>query len=291
MIQRTGALLRSRIGDPDKPLLLPGAPNALTARVIEDLGFEAVYVSGAGIANTFLGSPDVGLVTETELVAHVSAIRDAVALPIIVDADTGFGNAVNMGRTVRDLARAGADAIQIEDQVSPKRCGHFSGKAVIPVGEMVGKVTAAVDARPHEDVLIIARTDARAELGLDEAISRAQRYQAAGADALFVEAPRDETELRRVGESLEGPLVANMVEGGLTPMASSADLGKLGFTMHLYANAAMRAGVLGMQEVLTHLRDTGDTGEVMDRMVSWQERQRLVRKPEHDALDARYGHK
>src|SRR5215204_2512766 len=170
-------------------LLMPGAANALAARVIADLGFEAVYVSGAGVTNTFLGIPDLGFISLTEMASHTAAIRDAVDLPIVVDADTGFGNALNVGHTVRVLERAGASAIQIEDQVSPKRCGHFAGKAVIDAAEMEGKIKAAVDARRDGDTLMMARTDARAAESFEAAVDRAGRYAAAGADLLFVEAP------------------------------------------------------------------------------------------------------
>src|SRR5579872_337664 len=169
--------------------IIAGAANGLFARLIEELGYEAVYVTGAGVANMYLGVPDIGLTTLTEIADHVAAISDAVAVPLLVDADTGFGNAVNMVRTVRVLERAGAAGIQIEDQVFPKRCGHFSGKAVIPLDEMVQKIKAAVDARKDADLQIIARTDARAVEGLDKAIERAQAFAAAGADLTFVEAP------------------------------------------------------------------------------------------------------
>ena len=179
-----------------KPVL-PGAANALTARVIEDLGFAAIYVTGAGVTNTFLGMPDIGLISVTELAIHVGAMREAVALPLIVDADTGFGNALNVGRTIQTLERAGANAIQIEDQDFPKRCGHFSGKSVIPCAEMVQKIRAAVDARNDPDLVIMARTDAIAVNGFDDAMERAAAYIEAGADMTFVEAPRTQGPDRR----------------------------------------------------------------------------------------------
>src|ERR1700753_1446732 len=196
---------------------VPGAANALFARVIEDLGFEAVYVTGAGVANMHLGVPDVGLTTMTEVAETVAAIADAVRLPIIVDADTGFGNAVNMVRTVRTLERAGAAGLQIEDQVFPKKCGHFAGKHVIPADEMVQKIKAAVDARRDPSLQIIARTDARAIEGLDRALERANAYIAAGADVTFVEAPTSLDELARIAKELPVPQVANIVFGGETP--------------------------------------------------------------------------
>lgn len=269
------------------PLLVaPGAANALAARVIEDTGFEAVYVTGAGIANTFLGAPDIGLVTLTELEMHVAAIRDAVGLPLIVDADTGFGNPIGVARSVRILARAGADAIQIEDQVSPKRCGHFEGKQVVPQDEMVQKIQAALDARPDERVLIIARTDAGSTHGFDAAIERAQAYAAAGADVTFVEAPRTVEELLAVPTRVPGPAVVNLVEGGRTPILPTGELGA--FRLAIFANAALQGAIRGMQGVLETLRDTGSLAATSVDLAPWDERQRLVRKPEFDALEARY---
>src|SRR5262245_59261260 len=195
----------------------PGTANALFARVIEELGFEVVYVTGAGIANMHLGAPDIGLTTLTEIANTVAAMADAVALPLVVDADTGFGNAVNVVRTVRVLERAGAAGLQIEDQVFPKRCGHFAGKDVIPLDDMVQKVKAAVDARRDQELQIIARTDARAVEGLDRAIARARAYVEAGADVAFVEAPTSVVELSRVAREIQAPHVANIVFGGKTP--------------------------------------------------------------------------
>ncbi len=269
-------------------MLLPGAPNALTARVIEEAGFEAVYVSGAGIANTHLAVPDIGLVTVSELVTQVDAMSEAVELPLVVDADTGFGNAVNVRRTVRDLERAGAAAIQLEDQVSPKRCGHFAGKAVIPVAEMVGKIRAAADARRDDDLVIVARTDAAATEGIEWACERARAYTEAGADVLFVEAPRTAADLRYVTEHVPGLHVANMVEGGLTPLQTRQELGELGFAVVLYANSAMRGAVTGMRRVLDHLLEHGDTTGVQHSLIDWQDRQHLVRKEEFDLLEKTY---
>ena len=288
MSDSPNARLRQRISGTGDPLLLPGAPNALTARLIEEIGFEAVYVSGAGIANTYLGAPDIGLVTLSELVDHVGAMRDAVGLPIVVDADTGFGNAINVARTVRLLERAGASAIQLEDQVSPKRCGHFEGKAVITAAEMVGKIKAATDARQDEGLVLIARTDALALHGLADACERAQRYLAAGADVAFVEAPVSVEDLHSIPARVGGPTMVNIVEGGKTPNLAFADLAQSGFRVVLYANTAMRAAMLAMRRVLTHLHEAGDSLAVSDQIVSWADRQALVRKDEFDALDQRY---
>jgi 2-methylisocitrate lyase-like PEP mutase family enzyme len=269
-------------------LVLPGAYDALSARLVQAAGFEAVYVTGAGLSNSSLGVPDIGLVTATELRDHVARLADVVDIPLVVDADTGFGNAINMARTVRHLERAGASALQIEDQLFPKKCGHFAGKAVVPVQEMVQKVRAAVDARSSEDLLIIARTDARAVSTLDEAIDRALLYQEAGADALFVEAPVSVEELQAIGDRLTGPLVANMVEGGRTPLLTAAELGALGYSMVLFANVALRVAQRAVTEALAELRATGSTNALLDRMATWSERQGAVGKPEFDALEQKY---
>jgi 2-methylisocitrate lyase-like PEP mutase family enzyme len=261
----------------------------LTARVLEDLGAEAVYLSGAGIANSYLGVPDIGLLTLTELSAHVAAVREVVQVPLVVDADTGFGNAVGVHRTVRVLQRAGADAIQIEDQASPKRCGHFAGKQLISAEEMVQKVSAAVDARTTDDLLIIARTDARAESGLQVACERARRYLDAGADVAFVEAPRSRAELEQIPRRVGGPVLVNMVEGGLTPITPLDELQRYGYAVVLYANTALRAALAGMRTALSHLLTVGDTNAVSDQVLDWSERQRLVGKPLFDALSERYG--
>ena len=277
--------LRRRVAEA-RLLLVPGAANALAARIIEDTGFEAVYVTGAGLANTFLGVPDVGLLTLTELVAHVAAIRQAVTLPIIVDADTGFGNAIGVQRTVRELERAGADGIQLEDQVSPKRCGHFDGKQVIDVSEMVQKIHAALDARRNPDLVFIARTDARAVEGLSGAVERAKAYHAAGADAVFIEAPQDEAEVRSLPGLVDVPQVINLVEGGKTPLLPVSEL--QGFSIALCANFALQASIKGMQDALAVLHRTQSVSAGLDHLAGWAERQRLVGKHEFDAAEIRY---
>ena len=271
-----------------RAITVPGTPNAMFARVIEDLGYEVVYVTGAGFANMHLGAPDIGLTTLTEVAGAVSAIADAVELPIVVDGDTGFGNALNMVRTVRVLERAGAAGIQIEDQVFPKRCGHFDGKAVVSTSEMVAKIRAAVDARHDHSLQIIARTDARAIEGLDAAIDRAQSYIEAGADMTFVEAPRSTQELARIAHELSVPQMANIVFGGKTPDPGRAVLAQQGFGLVLYANAALQAALRASREVLESLRDTGSLDAVADRLAGFEERQAAVAKDHWDALDTRY---
>jgi 2-methylisocitrate lyase-like PEP mutase family enzyme len=268
--------------------LMPGAANALFARIVEDLGFEACYVTGAGIANMHLGVPDIGLTTLTEVAGHVAAMADAVEIPLLVDADTGFGNAINMGRTVKVLERAGAAGIQIEDQVFPKRCGHFEGKEVIPLPEMLAKVRAAVDARRDGDFQIVARTDARATAGLDAAIERAQAMIEAGADATFVEAPTSRAEIERIVAELPTPQVVNIVFGGRTPEILRAELAAMGAGVALYANAALQAAVKAAQEVLAALKRDGSLAAVADRLIGFDERQGMLRKEAFDALERRY---
>ena len=269
-------------------VLVPGAFNALSARVVADLGFEALYITGAGVTNMAWGLPDQAFMGLTDIADHTARIRDAVELPLIVDADTGFGNALNTYHTVRTLERAGADCIQLEDQVSPKRCGHFHGKEVIATDEMVGKIKAAVDARRDPDLLIMARTDACAMHGFDAAVERARRYSEAGADILFVEAVTHADEIRALPQRLDKPQLMNMVIGGKTPIFSANELGSLGYGLVLYANAALQGAVAGMQKALTALRDTQRIDESAGLVATFAERQRLVRKPEWDALEKKY---
>lgn len=269
-------------------LIVPGAGNALTARIIEDAGFEAIYVTGAGVANTLLGAPDLGLVTMSELAATTAAISEITRKPLIVDIDTGYGNALNTYRTLRVIERAGAFAVQIEDQVFPKKCGHFQGKAVIPLEEAVSKVKAALDARDDPNLMVIARTDARSVDGFEAALDRAEAFVEAGADMTFVEAPETLEELRTITERLSVPQVANMVVGGKTPLTPRAELAGMGYAMVLYANAALQAAMRSMSEVLGALHRDGDVGAVVDRLAGFDERQRLVAKADYDALDRRY---
>ena len=271
-----------------KAVTVPGAANALFARVIEDLGFDVVYVTGAGVANMHLGAPDVGLTTLTEVASVTAAVADSVVLPIIVDADTGFGNPVNMVRTIRVLERAGACGVQIEDQTFPKKCGHFEGKEVVPVAEMVQKVKAAVDSRVDSDLQIIARTDSRATAGLQEAIDRANAFIDAGADATFVEAPLTLEELTRIPRELPVPQVANIVFGGKTPDPGASMLAEMGFSIVLYANAALQAALKASYEVLGALKTTGSLVSVAERLASFEERQRAVSKASWDQLEKLY---
>lgn len=269
-------------------LLMPGAANALAARVIEDLGFEAVYLSGAGLSNTYLAKPDLGFINLSEIAQHTATIRDATSLPIVVDADTGFGNALNVRHTIRTLERAGASAVQLEDQLNPKRCGHFNGKDVVGLEEARARIRAAVDARQDPNMLIIARTDARATLGYEAALERAEAFIEDGADITFVEAPVSEEEIRGIPQRLKGtPQLVNLVVGGRTPIVPLADLDAMGFSLVLYANVALQGAIYGMQQALGQLKQ--DTMLNEDGPVaSFLERQRVVQKDAYDALEQAY---
>jgi len=272
-------------------LLVPGAFNAMSARIIEDAGFEALYLTGAGVTNMSLGLPDLGFVGLHEMSEHTARVRDAVELPLIVDADTGFGNALNVRHTVRTLERSGADAIQFEDQVMPKKCGHFAGKEVIAVSDMLGKIHAAVDARDDHNLLIIARTDAAAVHGIEDAIERGQRFIEAGADILFIEATESLADIERLPTLIHAPQLINIVIGGKTPMQSREVLGKHGYAIVLYANAALQGAVLGMQRALGTLHANGQLDEDASLVAPFSERQRLVNKPLYDQLDRQYAAK
>jgi 2-methylisocitrate lyase-like PEP mutase family enzyme len=260
--------LRERLAQ-GPALLCPGVYDALSAALAEAAGFEAVYLSGASIAYTRLGAPDIGLVTMSEVAETIASIRERIKIPIIVDGDTGFGNALNTQRTVRAFERAGAAIIQLEDQTFPKRCGHLQDKSLIPAAEMAGKIRAAVDAR--QDMLIMARTDAIAVEGFDAAIARAEAYLEAGADVLFIEAPENADQLRAVTARFAArvPLLANMVEGGKTPVASLDELAALGFRIVIFPGGTVRALVFGLREYFASLRAHGNTAPYRDRMLDF----------------------
>jgi len=259
--------LRAQLAAPG-PLVAPGCFDGLTALLIEQAGFECAYLSGASVAFTRLGRPDIGLTTMTEVANVISNIRERIEIPLIVDGDTGFGNALNVKRTVRLFERMGASGIQLEDQTLPKRCGHLDGKTLVPVGEMLGKIRAAQDARHDDDTVIVARTDAIAVSGLDEALERGNAYIEAGADVLFVESPLDDEQLAVVGRTLGDrvPLLANMVEGGKTPLHSADELAALGFKLVIFPGAMLRMISRAGAEYLAALRRDGTTAGIMDRM-------------------------
>ena len=268
------------------PGIVPGATDCFTARWIEEAGFPVVYVTGGGTANTYLGRPDIGLVTQNELAGQVERIADAVSVPVIADCDTGFGGVANVKRTVRMYERAGAAGLHIEDQVFPKRCGHFEGKSVVSTEEMLFRLQAALDARTDPDFLVIARTDARAPEGFEAALDRARAYLELGADAIFVEQPRSLEELRRIGEAFRGtPLVANMVERSKTPLVPERDLLAMGYNIILYANAALYLGSYAIRQGLAVLRREGTTQSLLDRMTTFDERQALIGLDRADAYE------
>lgn len=281
--------LRERLAEP-RIVLAPGVCDALTAAIAAEAGFEALYVSGAAIAYTRLGRPDIGLVAMTEVADHVVRIADRVDVPLIVDADTGYGNALNVQRTVRTFERAGAAMIQLEDQTFPKRCGHLDGKAVIPAAEMVGKIRAAVDARRSARTLILARTDAAALEGLQAALDRARAYAEAGADALFVEAPRTREDLARIPAALGGtrPLLANMVEGGRTPVLAAPELEAIGFRIVIFPGGIVRALAGTARDFYATLAAARTTEPFRDRMLDLAGLNDLIGTPAMLELGKKY---
>lgn len=287
MNEQAGKTLKAKLNE-RRGLLVPGAANALAARIIADLGFEAIYITGAGVTNTYLGIPDLGFISLPEIANHTGAIRDIVDLPLIVDADTGFGNSLNTQHTVRVLERSGANAIQLEDQVMPKRCGHFAGKDMVSTEEMCSKIKAAVDARKSENFLVIGRTDARAKDGFDAAIERGRKFTEAGADVIFIEAPESVEEIRKIPQLLSAPQMINMVIGGKTPIMGLDELRAMKFGLVLYANAALQGAITGMQAALKELKAAGKMDEKSASVANFGERQRLVAKPQFDALEKKY---
>ncbi|MEO1723299.1 MAG: isocitrate lyase/phosphoenolpyruvate mutase family protein [Pseudomonadota bacterium] len=274
----------------DSILVAPGVYDGLTAALAAEAGFEALYLSGAAVAYTRLGRPDIGLTAMTEMADTMALIRDRVGLPVIVDADTGFGNALNAQRTMRAYERAGASALQIEDQTYPKRCGHLSDKSLIPAAEMVGKIHAMADARTSVETLIIARTDAIAVNGFDAAVERAGIYLEAGADVLFIEAPRNAYELSRVAGTFGGkvPLLANMVEGGATPIRAAADLEALGFSIAIFPGGIVRALAHAARDYYRSLAEHGSNRPFADRMFDFSGLNEVIGTGDMLALGERY---
>ncbi|UWR24287.1 oxaloacetate decarboxylase [Sulfitobacter sp. S190] len=280
--------LRTRLTQTDI-LLAPGVYDGLTAALATDAGFEALYLSGAAVAYTRLGRPDIGLTTASEMAETMALIADRSPLPVIMDADTGFGNALNAQRTMRVYERAGAAALQVEDQTYPKKCGHLSDKSLIPANEMCGKIAAMVDARAH-DTLIIARTDAVAVEGFDAAVDRAARYIDAGADVLFIEAPRDRDELMRIPQTFGAqiPLLANMVEGGATPMSSADDLQAMGFDIAVFPGGIVRALAHTAKDYYSSLRNHGTNTPFKERMFDFDALNETIGTPQMLKLGQRF---
>jgi len=270
-------------------LIAPGAYDPYLARCVALSGFEAVYMTGAGVSHSSLGMPDLGLLTFTEMVDRASRIADAVDIPLFADADTGYGNALNVQRTVRAYERAGVAGLHIEDQEMPKKCGHFEEKRVIPLPEMLGKLKAALDARVDPDFIVIARTDARTVAGLDEAIERGQAFAEVGVDMVFVESPTSEAELAQVGTAINKPLLANMVETGKTPILPAERLQALGFAAAIYPGALGRFIGKQVLDFLQRFRAEGTTLSQIDRMLTFKEQNEIVDLPRYQELSRKYG--
>jgi len=267
----------------------PGAHNAFTAKIIEQTGsFQAVYMTGSGAAMSLIGEPDIGFLTMTEMVTHARNMANAVSLPIIADADTGYGNAINVVRTVKEYERAGVAAIHLEDQITPKKCGHFEGKKVVSKNEMVGKIKAAVDTREDPDFVLIARTDARAVLGLEEGIERAQAYVEAGADAIFFEAPQSLEELKIIVRSINAPLMVNMDEGTKTPLLTIQELDQMGFKIVIFPRSAPCASAKTIQELMQLLKETGTTKGFLDRIVTFEGRNLITGLARYKEMEKKY---
>ena len=262
----------------DRVLPVPGVYDGLSALLVEQAGFDCAFLSGACLAFARFGRPDMGLVCAAELRETVAVLRDRVSIPLIVDMDTGFGNALNVQRTVRDLERAGASALQMEDQLAPKRCGHMAGKTVIPAAEMVGKIRAALDARLDDSTLLIARTDALGVNGFEDALERAERYLEAGADALFIEAPQSVAQMQQIGRQFGGrtPLVHNLVEGGNSPVTGSAGLQQLGYRLALYPAALLHQFVPAAQALLQVIANTGSTASLRSQLYELGDMNRVL---------------
>jgi len=265
-----------RVLEKEGTLVFPGVYDALGAKLVEQAGFPLTFISGYSVAATQLGLPDFGYLTQTEMVAVAKRVCGAVTIPVIIDADTGYGNALNVIRTVNELIDAGAAGMFLEDQVWPKRCGHMKGKRVIPVVEQAEKIRAAVDARRGRDFFIVARTDARQVNGLDDAIGRCRRYKEAGADALFVEAPRSLGELEAVGKALPPPLVANMLEGGVTPLLTKAELQRLGFHLAVCPLTALYASAKAMRDMFDVIKTATTTREALDRLLPFEQFHKII---------------
>src|SRR3954463_3020796 len=287
MTQRPTTRLRALISG-NRCVIAPGVADALAARLVAREGFDAVYMTGFGTSLTRLGAPDVGLLTATEMVDNATRIADAVEIPVVADADTGYGNPINVRRTIRDYERAGVAGIHLEDQVWPKRCGHLAGKRVIPTAEMVAKIRSACDARSDSDFVIIARCDAIAVEGLEAAIERGERYREAGADMLFIEAPVGREAVERVAKHFKGvPLLYNMAASGKTPDLPADELGRLGFRLAIYPNWVILAAIPAMQDLLSELKRTGSIAHMRDKVATFKQFTEIAGLPEIQQLEER----
>jgi 2,3-dimethylmalate lyase len=288
MYNKTRVSLRDQLEDRNKIIVLPGVFDALSAKIAENVGFEAMFQTGYGSSAALLGMPDFGLLNSGETVDNAMRIIRAVRVPVLVDADTGYGNPLNVWRLIRDLESLGAAGIFLEDQVWPKRCGHMVGKDVIPKDEYILKLKAALEARQSKDFIIVARTDARAPIGLEEAIERGKAYKKAGADVIFVEAPRSVEELKKVANEIDAPLVANMIEDGVTPNLSAKELLKLGYRIAVFPLSAIYSATFAMRQVLTELKNTGTTKDTRKIMVTFKDFNEFMNLDHFVDLERRY---
>lgn len=272
-----------------KPLVIPGVYDALGAKIAQKVGFDAMFQTGYGTSATLFGMPDYGFIGATETVDNARRICRAVSVPVIVDSDTGYGNALSVWKLVKELESAGASGIFLEDQRWPKRCGHMQGKDVVSQEEYTEKLGAAIDARESKDFIIVARTDARATKGLDEAIERGKQNKKTGADAVFVEAPRSIDEMKRIGKEINAPLVANMIEGGATPLSSAETLSKMGFNIILYPLSVLYANTFATMNILQELKKTGNTSKYKQKVVNFDQFNDLVELPKFRKMEKKYG--
>ncbi len=287
-MRRDTTSLRERLEDTKKIIVLPGVFDALSARIAEQVGFEAMFQTGYGSSAALLGMPDFGFLNAGETLENARRIISAVNAPVLVDADTGYGNPLNVWRLVRDLENLGASGIFLEDQIWPKRCGHMAGKEVITKADYMPKLRSALEARRSKDFMIVARTDARAPLGLEEAIERGKAYKKAGADVIFVEAPRTVQELKQVADQIDAPLVANMIEDGVTPTLPAQELLKLGYRIAVFPLSALYSATYAMREVLTELKQTGATRRTKKMMVTFKDFNRFVDLKKYMDLEEKY---
>jgi methylisocitrate lyase len=273
-----------------KPLVIPGVYDALGAKIAQKVGFEAMFQTGYGTSASLFGMPDYGFIGAAETVDNARRICRAVSVPVIVDSDTGYGNALSVWKLVKELESAGASGIFLEDQRWPKRCGHMQGKEVIPQEEYTEKLSAAIDARENKDFIIVARTDARATEGLDGAIERGKQNKKTGADAVFVEAPRSIEEMKRIGKEINAPLVANMIEGGATPLSSAETLNKMGFKIILYPLSVLYANTFATMNILKELKKSGNTTKYKQKVVNFDQFNDLVELPKFRKMEKKYKH-
>ncbi|MGI0102144.1 MAG: isocitrate lyase/PEP mutase family protein [Nitrosotalea sp.] len=280
--------IRKLIYDKSKPLVFPGVYDAITARIAQKAGFEAMFQTGYGTSAALLGMPDYGFIGSTETIENARRICKSVSVPVIVDADTGYGNPLSVWKLVNELEAVGTSGIFLEDQKWPKRCGHMSGKEVIAKEEYSEKLRAAVDARKSNDFIVVARTDARATEGLDAAIERGLLYKDIGADAIFIEAPKSVDEMRKIGKSIKAPLVANMIEGGATPLLSSSEIHRMGFNLILYPLSVLYANTFATMQILKELRKTGTTAKLKDKLVDFDQFNEIVELSKFKKMENKY---